>query len=74
MSLVTTLEAAIERLRALPDAEKDAIAAQIELLLDQGADDLLTPAQWADIEARLDRPERFTAHEEVVRAFNEKAG
>lgn len=71
---MSDLDTTIARLRALPDAEKGAIAAQIELLLDQGADDFLTPAQWADIEARLDRPERFAPHEEVIRAFQDKDG
>lgn len=64
---MTRLDATIERLRALPKAEQDAFAAQIDQLLD--ADDLLTPEQWAMVEARLDKDQRFIPHEEVARAF-----
>jgi hypothetical protein len=65
---MSNLDATIARLRALSEAEQDALAAQIDLLLDQGADDLLTPEQWAEIEARLDKSEGFTPHEDVKRA------
>ena len=71
---MTNLDATIQRLRALPDSEKDAVAARIELLLDGDADDLLSPEQWAEIEARLDSDEGFTPHEEVVRDFRERFG
>ena len=71
---MTNLDATIQRLRALPDSEKDAVAARIELLLDGDADDLLSPEQWAEIEARLDSDEGFTPHEEVVRDFHERFG
>lgn len=67
---MTKLEATIERMRALPKAEQDALAAQIDQLLD--ADDLLTPEQWAMVEARLDANEDFVPHEEVVRAFRDR--
>lgn len=68
---MSRLEETIERLRALPDSDKDGVAAQIDLLLD--ADDLLSPEQWAEIEARLDQNEATTPHEEVVRAFKDRA-
>jgi hypothetical protein len=38
-------------------------------MLDQGADDLLTPEQWAEIEARLDAPEGFAPHEDMKHAL-----
>jgi hypothetical protein len=66
---MSNLDATIARLRALPKAEQEALAAQIDQLLDQGAEDLLTPEQWAEIEARLDSDEGFTPHEDVVRDF-----
>lgn len=47
------LDATIARLKALPKTEQEGVAAQIDLLLDQGPEDLLTPEQWAD-SARLD--------------------
>lgn len=74
MRLMSNLDATIARLRALPEAEQDALAAQIDLLLDQGPEDLLTPVQWAEIEARLDISEGFTPHAEVVRAFRDRVG
>lgn len=67
---MTKLEQTIERLRALPEGDKDGVAAQIDLLLD--GDDLLTPEQWADIEARLDQNETMVPHEEVASAFRNR--
>jgi len=69
---MSSLDATIARLRALPEPQQDALAAQIDLLLEQVDDDLLTPEQWAEIEARLDAGERLTPHEEVLRAFRER--
>jgi hypothetical protein len=66
------LDLTIARLRALPEKEQQALAAQIDLLLE--GDDLLTPEQWAEIEARLDSGEPLTAHSEVVRAFRDRLG
>lgn len=69
---MSNLDATIARLRALPKTEQEALAAQIDLLLDQAGEDLLSAEQWAEVEARLDRPEGFTPHEEVVRAFRDR--
>jgi hypothetical protein len=69
---MTKLDAAIQRLRALSEEEQEAIAAQIELILDTA--EVLTPEQWAEIEARLDADEGFAAHDEVVRAFRDRVG
>ena len=69
---MSKLDATIARLKALPDTEQDALAAQIDQLLDNGVEDLLTPEQWAEVEARLDTNEGFTPHEGVVRAFRER--
>jgi hypothetical protein len=66
---MSNLDATIERLRALPKQQQEAFAAQIDLMLDEGAEDLLTPEQWAEIESRIDSGERLTAHEDVVRDF-----
>ena len=71
MGSVSNLDATIERLRALPAEEQEAVAAQIDLILDQD-EDLLTPEQWAEIEARLESGEGFTPHEDVVRAFRNR--
>jgi hypothetical protein len=69
---MTKLDLTIERLRALPEAEQEALAAQIDLLLADDAEDILSPEQWAEIEARLESGEGFTSHEDVVRAFRER--
>jgi|CXWL01.1.fsa_nt_gi hypothetical protein len=66
---MSNLDATIARLRALPKREQEALAAQIDLMLDQGGDDLLMPERWAAIEARLDSPEVLTPHAEVARDF-----
>lgn len=50
---MTRIEAAIDRLRALPEAEQEMLAAEIELLLSEPAS-LLTPEQWVEVEAELD--------------------
>lgn len=69
---MSNLDATIARLRALPKQQQEAVAAQIDILLDEGAEDLLTPEQWAEIEARLDRPGSFTPHEDVARSFRDR--
>lgn len=70
---MSDLDATIARLRTLPKSEQDALAAQIDLLLDDG-EDLLAPEQWAEIEARLDSGELLTPHDQVVRAFRDRTG
>jgi hypothetical protein len=66
------LDPTIESLRALPKGEQDALAAQIDLILDAGDESLLTDEQWVEIEARLDANESFTPHTEVVKAFRDR--
>lgn len=66
---MANLDATIARMRALPKKDQEVLAAQIDLLLDGDTDDLLTPEQWAEIEARLDAGEALTPHEDVVRDF-----
>lgn len=70
---MANLDATIARLRALPKNEQDAVAAQIDLLLNGPPEDALTAEQWAEIEARLDSGEALTPHEDVVRAFRSRA-
>jgi hypothetical protein len=69
---MSNLDATIARLRSLPKQQQEAFAAQIDLMLTEGAEELLTAEQWAEIEARLDRPENFTPHENVIRAFRDR--
>lgn len=69
---MANLDATIARLRALSKAEQEAFAAQIDLLLDQPREELLTDAQWTEIEARLDSGEELAPHEDVARAFRQR--
>jgi hypothetical protein len=69
---MSNLDATIARLKALPKAEQDAVAAEIDQLLDSSGEDLLSPEQWAEIEARLDSGEALTPHADVVRAFRDR--
>lgn len=69
---MANLDATIARLRALPEREQEAVAAQIDRLLAE--EDLLTPKQWAEIERRLDSGEALTPHEDVVRRFRDRMG
>lgn len=71
---MANLDATIARLRALSPTEQEAFAAQIDLLLDDASEDLLSAEQWAEIEARLDSGEAMTPHDEVVRAFRSTNG
>jgi hypothetical protein len=71
---MANLDATIARLRALPAKKQEALAAQIDLLLDATGEDLLSAEQWAEIEARLDSDEAMTPHDEVARAFRDRMG
>ena len=71
---MANLDAAIARLKALPKGEQEALAAQIDLMLDQGGADSLTPEQWTEIEARLESSEGFTPHADVARDFRNRLG
>lgn len=69
---MANLDATIARLRSLPENEQEALAAQIDQLLDEAGDDALTPEQWSAIEARLDSGEAMSPHADVVRDFRDR--
>lgn len=50
---MTRIDIVIDRLRALPEAEQDMLAGEIENLLAEPAS-LLTAAQWREVEAEID--------------------
>jgi len=66
----------LARLKNLPRERQEAIAVEINYLLDdEAAGTLLTPEQQAEIERRLaDSNTTYTPHEEVVAAFEKKYG
>jgi|JI10StandDraft_1071094.scaffolds.fasta_scaffold27846_3 hypothetical protein len=51
--MTTRIEAVIDRLRALPEAEQEMLAGEIEDLLMEPAS-LLTAEQWRDVEVEID--------------------
>ncbi len=51
--MTTRIEAVIDRLRVLPEAEQDMLAGEIEDLLAEPAS-LLSVAQWREVEAEID--------------------
>lgn len=71
---MTRIEAAIDRLRALPEAEQEMLAAEIETLLAEPAS-MLTPYQWVEVEAELDGDDgaRLT-HSEVMLRMRARFG
>lgn len=69
---MANLDATIARLRALPEEEREIVAAQIDLLLDDASEEILTAEQWAEIEARLNDDEKLTPHEDVVKAVRDR--
>lgn len=66
--MTTRIEAAIDRLRVLPEAEQEMLAAEIELLLSEPAS-MLTMEQWGEVEAELDSDDgiRLSHHDVMLR-------
>jgi len=63
---MSRIEDAIERLRALPEAEQEMLAAEIEGLLAEPAS-MLTPAQWIEVEREIDSDDGVRlSHAEVM--------
>jgi hypothetical protein len=71
---MTRMEAAIERLQALPEAEQEMIAAEIEALLSEPAS-MLTPEQWAEVEIELDSDDGVRlSHNDVMLRMRARFG
>jgi hypothetical protein len=51
--MITRIEAVIDRLRTLPEAEQEMLAGEIEDLLMEPAS-LLTAEQWREVEVEID--------------------
>jgi len=68
---MSKLDAVLERIRQLPQDRQDAIAVDLEFMLeDEEKGPLLTDEQWAELERRLADPNPdYIPHEEVVAAF-----
>jgi hypothetical protein len=71
---MSRIEDAIDRLRALPEAEQDMIAGEIEALLAEPAS-LLAPAQWAEVEAEIDTDDGVRlSHNDVMLRMRARFG
>jgi len=71
---MTRLETAIERLRALPEAEQEMIAGEIENLLSEPAS-LLAPAQWLEVEREIDSDDGVRlSHADVMARMRTRFG
>ena len=69
---MTKLDLALARIAKLPPERQEAIAVQLEWLLEdeESGESRLTAEQWAEVERRLgDETEVGIPHEEVVRSF-----
>ncbi|RYG27697.1 MAG: hypothetical protein EON93_20005 [Burkholderiales bacterium] len=72
--MTTRIDAAIDRLRALPEAEQDMIAAEIELLLSEPTS-LLSAAQWREVEVELDSDDGIRlSHNDVMLRMRARFG
>ncbi len=67
---MTKLDLVLARIRQLPPEEQEALAAEIELRLDNASEvSALTDEEWAEIEATMDEDGEDIPHEQVVAEF-----
>ena len=70
---MTKFDLILERLRKLPPEQREAIAAEIELRLDNaGEGSAFSDAEWDEIEASMDEEGDDIPHEQVVAEFRAK--
>ena len=71
---MSRIEDAIERLRALPEAEQEMLAGEIEGLLAEPAS-MLTPAKWIEVEREIDSDDGLRlSHSEVMARMRTRFG
>lgn len=72
---MTKLDLVLQRVRSLPQEQQDAIAAELEALLEPAPAFQLTPAQEQELGRRLaDRSKQYVTHEDVAAQFERKFG
>lgn len=72
--MTTRIDAVIDRLRELPEAEQDMLAGEIEALLMEPAS-LLNAAQWRDVEDEIDTDDGVRLpHADVMGRMRQKFG
>jgi hypothetical protein len=71
---MSRIEAAIERLRALPESQQEMMASEIEGLLAEPSS-MLSMAQWAEVEEELQNDDgQRMAHSEVMSLMRARFG
>jgi hypothetical protein len=71
---MSRLDDVIERLRALPEAEQEMVAGEIEGLLAE-PDSLLTLAQWSEVEQEIDTDDGVRlSHSAVMTSMRARFG
>lgn len=72
--MTTRIEAVIDRLRALPEAEQEMLAGEIEALLMEPAS-LLTAEQWRAVEIEIDSDDGVRlSHNDVMGRMRARFG
>lgn len=72
--MTTRIDAVIDRLRELPEAEQDMLAGEIEALLMEPAS-LLTAIQWREVEDEIDADDGVRlSHADVMGRMRQKFG
>ena len=72
--MTTRIDAVIDRLRELPEAEQDMLAGEIEALLMEPAS-LLTAIQWREVEDEIDTDDGVRLpHADVMGRMRQKFG
>jgi hypothetical protein len=74
---MSKLDVVLARIRQLPAEEQEALAVEIEFMLDHPdeSDPALTDEQWAEVESELNNPDpELIPHDRVVAEFEKKYG
>ena len=72
--MTSLIEAVIDRLRALPEAEQEMLAGEIEDLLMEPAS-LLTAAKWREVEVEIDTDDGVRlSHNDVMGRMRARFG
>ena len=72
--MTTRIDAVIDRLRELPEAEQEMLAGEIEALLMEPAS-LLTAIQWREVEDEIDTDDGVRlSHADVMGRMRQKFG
>jgi hypothetical protein len=71
---MTKLDLALARIKKLPPERQEAVAVQIDWLLDEEerGGSLLSDEEWAEIEKTLDDDREKIPHEKIVAEFRAK--